>query len=76
MRILVVEDNIDLAEGIAASIRQMDHAVDVVGDGLHAEAILRSESYDLVVLDLNLPGKDGLEVLKSLRKSRSKMPGV
>lgn len=74
MRILVVEDNNDLAEGIATSIRQMEHAVDVIGDGLHAEAMLRSEGYDLVVLDLNLPGKDGLEVLKSFRKSDSKVP--
>ncbi|MET0012709.1 MAG: response regulator [Sedimenticola sp.] len=74
MRILVVEDNTDLANSIATSIRQMEHAVDTIGDGLHAESMLRTEPYDLVVLDLNLPGQDGLEVLKSLRNRGSDLP--
>ncbi|MES9845030.1 MAG: response regulator [Candidatus Sedimenticola sp. PURPLELP] len=74
MRILVVEDNSDLANSIATSIRQMEHAVDVIGDGLHAESMLHTEPYDLVVLDLNLPGKDGLEILKSLRGRGSDLP--
>ncbi|MES9935212.1 MAG: response regulator [Sedimenticola sp.] len=74
MRILVVEDNIDLANSIATSIRQMEHAVDTIGDGLHAESMLRTEPYDLVVLDLNLPGQDGLEILKSLRNRGSDLP--
>ena len=60
MRILVVEDSVDLAHSIATSLRQMEHAVDTIGDGISASAMLKTEPYDLVVLDLNLPGRDGL----------------
>jgi DNA-binding response OmpR family regulator len=74
MRILVVEDNFDLAESITASIRQMEHAVDTIGDGLHAESMLQTEPYDLLVLDLNIPRKDGLAVLKTLREHGSDLP--
>ena len=71
MRVLVVEDSPDLAQAIAASLRRMNHAVDTIGDGCHAAHMLQTEPYDLVVLDLSLPGKDGLDVLKELRGGRS-----
>ena len=74
MRVLVVEDNADLAESICTSLRQMEHAVDAIGDGLHASAMLATEPYDLVVLDLNLPGQDGLAVLTELRRRASDVP--
>ena len=74
MRILVVEDNEDLAHSVAESVAQMGHAVDVIGDGNHADAMLRTEPYDLVALDLNLPGRDGLEVLRALRARGADVP--
>ena len=74
MRVLVVEDSPELAETIAASLRQMDHAVDTIGDGRHASQMLGTEPYDLVVLDLSLPGQDGLEVLRDLRRRECDVP--
>ncbi|NVJ93465.1 MAG: response regulator [Methylocystaceae bacterium] len=67
MRILVVEDHADLARSIMRSIKQMGHAVDVLDDGELANDVLKTENYDLLVLDLNLPTMDGLEVLKYFR---------
>ena len=67
MRITVVEDNISLAKGIAYSLEDAGHAVDLLHDGTEAEAFLASDTSDLVILDINLPGTDGLTLLKSLR---------
>jgi len=67
MRILVVEDHADLARAISRSIKQMGHSVDVLDDGDLANDILKTQRYDLLVLDLNLPGMDGLKVLKHFR---------
>lgn len=70
MRILVVEDNRTLADGLAAVLRGAGYAVDVVGDGRSAQAALSAERFDLVILDLTLPGMDGLDVLRDLRARR------
>jgi two-component system OmpR family response regulator len=67
MRILVVEDNRTLADGLAAVLRVAGYAVDVVHDGVSADAVLSAETFDLVVLDLSLPELDGLDVLRRLR---------
>ena len=67
MRILVVEDNRTLADGLLAVLRSSGYAVDVVHDGVSALAALATESFDLVVLDLSLPEMDGLDVLRELR---------
>jgi DNA-binding response OmpR family regulator len=74
MRILVVEDNTDIAESVATALRQMDHAVDVADDGIVAEQLLSAEPYDLAVLDLNLPRKNGLEILKDIRGKGKDIP--
>lgn len=71
MRILLVEDNLSLAEGLATLLRQSGYAVDVVHDGASAEALAMAESFDLVILDLNLPQMDGLEVLRAMRMRRN-----
>ena len=71
MRILVAEDNQALADGLAAVLRNGGYAVDVVRDGVSADAALTATDFDLVVLDLNLPEMDGLEVLRGLRARRS-----
>lgn len=67
MRILLVEDNQALAEGLSTILRGSGYAVDVVADGASAEAVAAAEAYDLVILDLNLPEMDGLDVLRSMR---------
>lgn len=74
MRILVVEDTEDLAEAIARRLRKVGYAVDLAPDGDEADALLRSEAYDLVVLDLMLPGLSGQAVLQRLRQRRARTP--
>lgn len=76
MRIAVVEDNEALAKAIAYKLRDAGHAVDLIGDGEAAEAHLASESADLVVLDINLPGQSGLDVLRALRAGANPVPVI
>ncbi|WP_236938066.1 response regulator [Frigidibacter mobilis] len=72
MRILLVEDNRALAEGLATILRGTGHAVDVVQDGASAEVLAAAESFDLVILDLNLPQMDGLSVLRAMRDRQNR----
>jgi two-component system response regulator TctD len=74
MRILVVEDTEDLAEAIARRLRKVGYGVDIAPDGNEADDLLRTESYNLVVLDLMLPGLAGQTVLQRLRQRRSQTP--
>lgn len=74
MRILIVEDAEDLAEAIARRLKKLGYAVDLAADGTEANAMLRTEIYHLVVLDLMLPGLDGEEVLRRLRQRRARTP--
>lgn len=72
VRILLVEDNQALAEGLSAILRSSGYAVDAVADGASAEAVAAAETYDLVILDLNLPEMDGLDVLRAMRARANK----
>ena len=74
MRILVVEDDLVLAAALTRALTQSAYAVDHVATGEDANSALASDSYDLVVLDLALPGVDGLRVLRRLRDRRSRIP--
>ena len=69
MRILIVEDEKDIAEFVQKTLLAESHAVDVARDGVNGEALAMSEPYDLIILDIMLPKKDGLAVLNSLRVS-------
>ena len=69
MRILVVEDERALSETIVRSLRRLAYSVDPCYDGDTAIDLLGSERYDLVLLDLNLPKKDGMTVLRTLRQT-------
>ena len=70
MRILLVEDDLPLAEALTTLLAGAGYAVDCTHDGLSAEALIGAERFDLVILDLNLPGKDGLSLLRSIRARR------
>jgi len=72
LRILLVEDNQDLAEGLSAILRGSGYAVDVVSDGASAHAVAAAETFDLVILDLNLPEMDGLDVLRAMRARQNR----
>lgn len=74
MRILLVEDDRLLGDGIRVGLAQHGYAVDWVTDGEAAEAALEIGNYELMILDLGLPKRDGLEVLKQLRGRGSDMP--
>lgn len=76
MRILLVEDDALLADAVSRAFAQAAHAVDVVHSGEAADRALVAGSYDLVLLDIALPGMDGLEVLKRLRARRSTVPVI
>lgn len=67
MRIVLVEDNAALAKGIAYRLQDLGHGVDHLADGHEADAFLRQEMWDLLILDVNLPGMDGLSILRGLR---------
>lgn len=68
MRILLVEDDPLLGDGLTAGLRQAGFAVDWVKDGVASDHALKNETFDLVVLDLGLPRLSGMEVLRRLRE--------
>ncbi|MBF0175767.1 MAG: response regulator transcription factor [Magnetococcales bacterium] len=74
MRFLLVEDDGTLAATIKKDLNHAGYAVDIVHDGVEAEFMGESEPYDLVILDLGLPGRHGLEVLKNWRQHGHIMP--
>ena len=74
MRVLVVEDDPMIGRAVADGLQGDGYAVDWVHDGGAAELALKHGPYDLAVLDLGLPRKDGFEVLKSLRRARIEVP--
>ena len=68
MRILIIEDETNLCNSIAEGLRMDGYEVDSCQDGLDALELCEAEHYDLILLDLNLPGMDGMEVLRRLHK--------
>ncbi|HSW20112.1 MAG TPA: response regulator transcription factor [Ramlibacter sp.] len=74
MRLLLVEDDAMIGEALLAALRGAHYAVDWVRDGAMAESALAAQNYDLVLLDLGLPKRDGLAVLRDLRARGSRVP--
>ena len=68
MRILIVEDEFNLADVIRKSLEKEKYVIDISGDGEDASYNIRSNIYDLVILDVMLPGMDGFEILKKMRE--------
>jgi two-component system response regulator QseB len=76
MRVLVVEDDRMIAKGLHTALEQDGYAVDGVSDGRSAAEALRSSRFDVVLLDLGLPERDGLEVLRELRSRGDATPVI
>ncbi len=76
MRITLVEDNASLRKGITYRLQDEGHSVDALTDGLEASDFLRSEASDLVILDINLPGQSGLDVLREMRQRQDPRPVI
>ena len=75
-RILVAEDEARLASFLEKGLRASGFVTTVVGDGASASALARDEDFDLLILDLGLPGKDGLDVLRDLRDAGQRLPVI
>jgi len=76
MRILLVEDNLTLASWLAKSLQQSNYNVDTVHDAADAEQALAFTEYNLVILDLGLPDKTGLDVLEQIRNRGNEVPVI
>lgn len=74
MRVLVVEDELRLADNVSAALREAGLAVDHAADGVEGEEFARQDVYDAIILDLMLPGKSGLAVLRALRQRGKRTP--
>lgn len=74
MRILVVEDDDMIGEGVVEFLQSEDYAVDWVQDGASAALAMKTTPFSLVILDLGLPGKDGLQVLREMRNRHDATP--
>ena len=75
-KIVIVEDEKSLADTVAFNLREEGYAVCIVGDGLAALETIRREKPDLVLLDVMLPGVDGLEICRLLRRQSEEMPVI
>lgn len=74
MRVLVVEDDVLIGDGLKVGLSQLDFAVDWLRSGAEASGALDAAPYDAVVLDLGLPGRDGMEVLAGWRAGGHSVP--
>jgi two-component system OmpR family response regulator len=74
MRVLIVEDESLLAERLAATLQEQRYAVDVANDGEEGDFLVRTETYDAIVLDLGLPHIDGLTLLERWRAAGIAVP--
>lgn len=74
MRVLLAEDDNMIAQAVAANLKDSGYAVDWVKNGSQVSTALQAQNYDLLLLDLGLPGKDGLDVLTQIRHEGSQTP--
>jgi two-component system OmpR family response regulator len=74
MRVLLAEDDRMLADAVGRALRQSAHSVEIAYGGREADDALAAGEFDLVILDVNLPGMDGFEVLRRLRQRKSRVP--
>ena len=76
MRLLLVEDDELLGDAVKIGLTQFGYVVDWLKDGDMAETVVKTESFDLIILDLGLPKRSGMMFLQSLRQSSNKTPVI
>jgi len=76
MKILVIEDEKKVANFLQKGLKEEQFVVDVAYDGLDGEHLATTNDYDLILLDIMLPGKDGIEILKTLRQRQINIPVI
>ena len=76
MKILVIEDEKKVANFLQKGLKEEQYVVDVAYDGLDGEDLATTNDYDLILLDIMLPGKDGIEILKTLRQRQINIPVI
>lgn len=76
MRILLIEDNTMIGAAVSVALKDAAYAVDWVKDGITASSVLKNSEHQAVLLDLGLPGRDGLDVLRQLRQSGNLLPVI
>ena len=76
MRLLLVEDDAELVRSLKRDLERSGYAVDVAGDGVEAEYMGNQDAYDVAVLDLGLPARSGIEVLKNWRAQGNALPVI
>ena len=74
MRLLLVEDDYTLGDGITKWLAESGYATDWLQNGNQAHSALLTQEYDCVILDINLPGTSGLQILRNMRKSKNNTP--
>jgi DNA-binding response OmpR family regulator len=76
MRLLVIEDDAMIGERLQKSLRKSGHAVDWLRDGAQADSALQTQTFDMVLLDLGLPKRSGIEILQRLRARDNRVPVI
>ncbi len=76
MKILVIEDEKKVANFLQKGLKEEQYVVDVAYDGPEGEHLAKTNDYDLILLDIMLPGKDGIEILKTLRQCQVNVPVI
>jgi DNA-binding response OmpR family regulator len=76
MNVLVIEDDAEICAFVAGGLRRVGYAVDCANDGLSGEMMARNSIYDVAIVDLMLPGQDGLTLLRHIRDSKLKTPVI
>jgi two-component system response regulator QseB len=76
MRILLIEDDVMIAQGLETALRQMGGVVDWIRDGARAAEALSAAGFDLVLLDLGLPNRDGISILREFRQRGDATPVI
>ncbi|MDI6694239.1 MAG: response regulator transcription factor [Anaerolineales bacterium] len=73
MKLLIIEDEADFANALARGLRRQGYAVDITTDGEQGLELAEVNEYDLLILDLNLPGMDGLDICRQLRSKQPRL---
>ncbi|WP_372809052.1 response regulator transcription factor [Pontiella sp.] len=76
MKILIIEDDRKIAAFVQKGLKEQGYVVDSCHDGIEGHALAANESYDVVLLDIMLPGRDGLSILRALREDKNTVPVI